>query len=283
MGIQKNIDYKKMAIAIEYIRKNFKSQPTLDEIAQQIHMSSFHFQRLFSQWVGISPKKFLQFISVAYAKSLLEESKNNILKTTHKTGLSSAGRLHDLFVKIEGMTPWEYKNKWEGLHISYSYHSTIFGEILIASTIKWICFMWFSDDRTQTFWDLKSRFLHARFTQKIDNIQMNALKIYKNDWTDISKIKLHLKWTDFQLKVWESLLKIPSGSLSTYGLLAKDIDKPNAYRAVGTAIGKNPVSFLIPCHRVIQSSWLLGGYMWNPTRKMALIGWEIGKKEKSKK
>jgi AraC family transcriptional regulator of adaptative response/methylated-DNA-[protein]-cysteine methyltransferase len=277
MSDQEYINYNRIAEAIEYIHQNFAEQPTLDEIAEKVHLSPFHFQRIFTDWAGVSPKKFLQYISVQHAKQILNNSQYTLFETAYKTGLSGTGRLHDLFVKIEGMTPGEYKNKGENLTINYSFEQTKFGSILVASTYKGICHMGFSDDKQIAFTELVKRFPKASFIHQTDEIQKNALQIYTQDWSKINKIKLHLKGTDFQLKVWETLLKIPTGNLVTYGSIAKAIQKPNASRAVGTAIGNNPIAFLIPCHRVIQSTGMVGGYMWGTTRKTAIIGWEASK------
>ncbi|WP_422858591.1 bifunctional helix-turn-helix domain-containing protein/methylated-DNA--[protein]-cysteine S-methyltransferase [Flagellimonas sp. S174] len=274
MNNQEYINYTRIAEAIEYIQKNFKDQPNLDEIAEHVNLSPFHFQRLFTDWAGVSPKKFLQFISVQHAKKILNNPQSTLFDTAYKTGLSGTGRLHDLFVKIEGMTPGEYKNKGENLTINYSFTQSRFGRVLVASTRKGICYMGFSDNIEIAFSALQKRFPKANFIQQTDEIQQNVLQIYTQDWSKINKIKLHLKGTDFQLKVWEALLKIPTGNLATYSNIAKSIKKPNASRAVGTAIGKNPIAFLVPCHRVIQSTGVFGGYMWGTTRKTAIIGWE---------
>ena len=197
-----------------------------------------------------------------------------LFETAYETGLSGTSRLHDLFVNIEGMTPAEYKNGGKNLIINYSFAESPFGSITIASTEKGICYMAFDENDNQSLEDLKSKFPNAFFHQKLDLLQQNALFIFQNDWSKLPQIKLHLKGTDFQLKVWETLLKIPMGQLSTYRAVAQKIEKPNASRAVGTAIGNNPVAFLIPCHRVIQASGNFGGYMWGNTRKTAIIGWE---------
>lgn len=274
MNTQENINYNRIADAIDYIKANFKEQPNLDEVAEKVHLSPFHFQRLFSDWAGTSPKKFLQYTSLEHAKKLLKENQATISETAYETGLSGTSRLHDLFVNIEGMTPAEYKNGGKNLEINYSFAESPFGNIIVASTQKGVCFMAFAEDEAIGFNDLKHKFPNAAFTRKLDLAQQNALFIFQNDWSKLSEIKLHLKGTDFQLKVWETLLKIPMGQLSTYGTIAHQIQKPNASRAVGTAIGSNPVAFLIPCHRVIQSSGVFGGYMWGNTRKTAIIGWE---------
>lgn len=266
--------YTRIAEAIEFIRDNFKSQPSLETIAEKVHMSPFHFQRLFSDWAGVSPKKFLQYISLAYAKDLLKEKQSTLFDTAHETGLSGLGRLHDLFVKIEGMTPGDYKNGGENLKISYSFTESLFGNILVASTSKGLCHLAFAENKETGLSALKRKFPNAAYKEQEEISHQNALLIFKEDWSKLDTIKLHLKGTDFQLKVWETLLKIPTGKLSTYGNIARQIEKPSASRAVGTAIGDNPIAFLIPCHRVIQSSGGLGGYMWGETRKTAMIGWE---------
>ncbi len=278
MADQQNINYSRIAKAIEYIKLNFKEQPNLEEVAKNIHLSPFHFQRLFSEWAGTSPKKFLQFITVEYAKSLLKENQASLFDVAHETGLSGTGRLHDLFISIEGMSPAEYKNGGKDLVINYSIAESPFGNILVASTAKGICYMAFIDDETIAYQTMVKNFPNAHFRQQIDLNQQNALCIFTHDWTKLSHIKLHLKGTDFQLKVWQTLLKIPMGQLTTYGAIANKIENINASRAVGTAIGSNPVAFLIPCHRVIQSTGIFGGYMWGNTRKTAIIGWEGTKK-----
>jgi AraC family transcriptional regulator, regulatory protein of adaptative response / methylated-DNA-[protein]-cysteine methyltransferase len=274
METQNKINYERIAEAITYIKANFKAQPNLDEVAEKVHLSPFHFQRLFSEWAGTSPKKFLQYITVEHAKKLLKENQTSIFDAAQESGLSGTSRLHDLFVNIEGMTPAEYKNGGKNLRINYSFAESPFGNILVASTEKGICLMAFYDNEQTAFQTLQGHFPEAIFERKLDILQQNALFIFQNDWSKLKQIKLHLKGTEFQLKVWETLLKIPMGQLTTYGSVAQQIDKPNASRAVGTAIGSNPVAFLIPCHRIIQSSGNIGGYMWGNTRKTAIIGWE---------
>ncbi len=277
MDSEININYQRVAQAIDYIRQNFKAQPDLDEVARYLNLSPAHFQRIFTTWAGTSPKKFLQYISVEYAKSILKEQQATLFDVAFETGLSSTSRLHDLFISIEGMTPAEYRNGGRNLAINYSFASSPFGRLIVASTEKGVCYIAFEENEEKAFTDLKNRFLNADFHLESDEIQKNALTIFKDNSDSLSKIKLHLKGTDFQLKVWESLLKIPMGRLSTYGNIAEQIGNPKASRAVGTAIGSNPVAFLIPCHRVIQSSGVFGGYMWGTTRKTAIIGWENAK------
>jgi AraC family transcriptional regulator of adaptative response/methylated-DNA-[protein]-cysteine methyltransferase len=274
MIIQEQTNYNRIAQAIDYIKVNFREQPALSEIARVVHLSPFHFQRLFSEWAGVSPKKFMQFISVEYAKNLLQDQQATLFRTALETGLSGTSRLHDLFVNLEGMTPGEYRNGGENLTINYSFAESPFGSLIIASTSKGICHLAFCNEEQVALGVLHGQFPNAKFSQVVDQIQQDALFIFRHDWSKLNKIKLHLKGSPFQLRVWEMLLKIPMGNLVTYGRVAKEIESPKAARAVGTAIGSNPVAFLIPCHRVIQSSGQVGGYMWGSTRKSAIIGWE---------
>jgi AraC family transcriptional regulator, regulatory protein of adaptative response / methylated-DNA-[protein]-cysteine methyltransferase len=276
MSEQEIINYSRVAEAIEYIKENFKKQPNLDLLAEQINVSPFHFQRIFSEWAGTSPKKFLQYISIEHAKNLLKTSSSSIAEAAQETGLSSTSRLHDMFVSIEGMTPAEYKNGGKNLEIQYDFNSTAFGKIIIASTPKGICYIAFYEDKNLAFDLLRHDFPNATFSQTANEFHKKAMAVFNNK---TETIKLHLKGTDFQLKVWNALLKIPSGNLSTYGSLAGSILKPSASRAVGTAIGSNPVAFIIPCHRIIQATGNLGGYMWGTTRKTAIIAWESAKKQ----
>jgi AraC family transcriptional regulator, regulatory protein of adaptative response / methylated-DNA-[protein]-cysteine methyltransferase len=267
-------NFSRIEEAIGYINNNFKTQPSLEEIAKNIHLSPYHFQRLFTEWAGVSPKKFLQYISVEHAKNMLRESKYSLADAAFETGLSGTSRLHDLFINIEGMTPGEYKNGGENLAINYSYAESPFGNILVASTPKGICYMAFADDEKSALKALQKKFPNAHYKQMVDLIQQNALYIFTHDWKRLNKIKLHLKGTPFQIKVWETLLKIPVGQLSNYGEIAKGLQNPKGSRAVGSAIGGNPVAFLIPCHRVIQSTGNFGQYHWGSNRKIAMIGWE---------
>jgi len=277
MNTQEATNYNRIAAAISYIQANFKTQPQLEEVAQQAHMSPFHFQKMFTDWAGVSPKKFLQYITVAHAKKMLQNEQATMFDTAIETGLSGTGRLHDLFVNIEGMTPGEYKNGGEHLTINYSFAESPFGNILVASTPVGICHISYADNEQIAFDGLQQTFPNATHKQIADLAQQNVLYFFTHDWSKLHQIKLHLKGTAFQLKVWESLLKIPMGQLSTYGTIAKSIQQPNASRAVGTAIGSNPVAFLIPCHRVIQSSGIFGSYHWGSIRKTAMIGWEAAK------
>jgi AraC family transcriptional regulator of adaptative response/methylated-DNA-[protein]-cysteine methyltransferase len=277
METQESINYQRIAEAINYIRLNFREQPNLDEVAEKVNLSPFHFQRMFTDWAGISPKKFLQYLSLDYAKGILKDKQATLFDAAFETGLSGTGRLHDLFINIEGMTPAEYKNGGKALTINYSFADSPFGNIIVGSTAKGICYLAFADDQQKAFEELHKQFPNAAYNQVVDHIQQEALFIFQKDWSKLSNIKLHLKGTPFQLKVWDALLRIPMGSLETYGSLAKEIQLPAASRAVGSAVGDNPVAFLIPCHRVIRSTGEFGQYHWGPTRKTAMIGWEAAR------
>lgn len=269
-------DYERIEKAIVYLKENFKEQPGLEAVAKQVHLSPFHFQRLFKDWAGVSPKKFLQFISVEYAKALLRQN-HSLADVSFETGLSGSSRLHDLFIGIEGMTPGEFRNGGQALKINYSFAETPFGDVIIASTLKGICQLAFVKNEKYGIENLQYFFPNASLNQKTDMIQQDALRFFKGDWSDLQKVKLHLKGTSFQLKVWESLLKIPFGNISTYASVATDVERAGASRAVGTAIANNPIAFLIPCHRVIKSSGIIGEYHWGSERKTAMLGWEAAK------
>jgi len=275
METQTNVNFQRIENAIGYIRDNFKEQPNLDVVAEYVNLSPYHFQRMFKEWAGVSPKKFLQYTTTAYAKNLLTNEKLSLSEASYQTGLSSSSRLHDLFIKIEGMTPAEYKHGGKNLSINYSFADSPFGEIIVASTRKGICHLAFSQNKNLSLAELKDQFPNAKFNQYLDMIQQNALFIFSHNWKRLNEIKLHLRGTDFQLKVWETLIKIPQGKLSNYGQIANQINKPKASRAVGSAVGDNPVAYLIPCHRVIRSNGQIGEYHWGSDRKIAMIGWEV--------
>jgi AraC family transcriptional regulator of adaptative response/methylated-DNA-[protein]-cysteine methyltransferase len=279
METQATINYNRIAEAIGYYKANFKDQPSLEQVAEHVHLSPFHFQRMFKEWAGVTPKQFLQYLTLGHAKQVLG-SGATLSDAAFEAGLSGTGRLHDLFIKIEGMTPGEYKNGGEELPINYRFADSPFGPLLIASTHKGVCYMAFADEDNGTSLDLlKQQFPNAQYQAATDEWQEEALAIFAQDWSRPREVKLHLKGTAFQIKVWETLLKVPMGGLTTYSEVADGIQNPTAVRAVGSAVGANPVAFLIPCHRVIRSDGQTGEYHWGPTRKQAIIGWEAARVE----
>lgn len=277
---QKELNYERIAKAIQYIQDHFQEKPSLDAIAEHVHLSPFHFQRLFSDWAGTSPKKFLQYTQVNYAKKLLKEEQKTLFETHLLTGVGSTSRLHDMFVQIEGMTPAEYKQGAEGLDISYSWQETPFGICLVASTEKGICYMAFVDQKEEGLNEFEKVFENANLSEQELPIHLEAVRIFNPEDNSLKRIKLHLKGTPFQLKVWQALLQIPLGEVSSYKDIANKIEQPNASRAVGTAIGQNPIAYLIPCHRVIQTTGQTGGYRWKPIRKSVILGWEFAQNDK---
>lgn len=280
MKSQQELNYNRIADAIRFIKNNYRTQPKLEEIAEHINMSPFHFQRMFSEWAGTTPKRFLQYLNIEYAKKILKETHATLFDTACELGLSGTGRLHDLFINIEGMTPGEYKNGGLALNINYSFADTPFGKIIAASTDKGVCHMAFVDEGERRAFDhLRSIFPNAKYVLSPDTKQQHALSVFDRDWNRLEEIKLHLKGTEFQLKVWETLLKIPAGGLATYADLATKSGYNGACRAVGTAVGKNLVAFLIPCHRVIKATGEPGNYHWGEMRKNAIIGWEAAHKD----
>ncbi|WP_276495861.1 methylated-DNA--[protein]-cysteine S-methyltransferase [Pontibacter litorisediminis] len=269
-----NTHYETVAKALAYIRQQAAQQPTLEEVAAQVHLSPQHFQRVFTEWAGVSPKKFLQYLSLKHAKAVLAQS-TSVLEATHSTGLSASSRLHDLFVSVEGMTPGQYKNQGEQLQLKYSFGSSQFGSYLVASTSRGICYLHFFQNSEQALQELRQVWPRAELLQQETKMHQQVQSFFLNTISpEDGRIKLHLSGTPFQLKVWEALLRIPEGHLCSYASLAHSINQPNASRAVGTAIGSNPIGFLIPCHRVIKSVGGIGEYRWGSERKMAMIGWE---------
>jgi AraC family transcriptional regulator, regulatory protein of adaptative response / methylated-DNA-[protein]-cysteine methyltransferase len=268
-------DYLRIEQAILYLENHYKDQPGLEEIAANIGLSEFHFQRLFTRWAGVSPKRFLQFLTKEGAKELLNKSEN-LLDTTHQVGLSSLGRLHDLFVTTEAVSPGEYKSRGEGVTIRYGLHASPFGKCLVAVTERGICHLGFAQRESSegdAIDNLVADWKNARMIE--DNKSTAPLIETIFDANARGKLNLHLRGTNFQLKVWEALLQIPSGAVTTYEGLAERIGQPTASRAVGTAVGHNPVAVLIPCHRVINKVGRFGNYRYGAPRKMALLAKEF--------
>ncbi len=277
--LQANEDYERIEKSIKFLESNFPSQPGLKEVAAHIGLSEFHFQRLFSRWVGISPKRFLQFLTKEYAKKLLE-SDTNLLDVTYEAGLTSPSRLHDLFVTCEAVTPGEFKTKGEGVAITYGFHPSPFGKCLLAITERGICGLYFVKNGNQR--DVFAEF--KQYWQKAALIEDPSatgplIPLIFNPSLGKKREPLHLilKGTNFQIKVWEALTKIPFGMVVTYEDVAMRVGIPKATRAVGTAVGHNPISYIIPCHRVIRKNAEFGNYGSGLARKKAILGWEAAR------
>lgn len=278
---EKHSIYSKIEAVIDYLEVNSKNRIAPSDIADALQISSYELKQLTHDWAGVSPEEFVEFVSSGYAKSLLDaiqadvygDNKGRFFDSPHK---------HDLSIDIEAMTEEDIKNDYENLHINYSFSDSPFGDTLIASTTKGICYMAFFANQEKALTRMKKRFPNAHFEQDTDAMQQNALSLLHSDWNELAPIALHLNGTEFQIKVWETLLEIPLGSLTTYGRIADYLGKPTAARAVGTAIGRNPIAFIVPCHRVIPSSGNIGGYMWGSTRKSAIIAWEAAKINRKK-
>lgn len=265
-------DYLRIEQAILYIESRYKDQPSLEEVAAHIGLSGFHFQRLFTRWAGVSPKRFLQFLTKEGAKELLNRSEN-LLDITHGVGLSSLGRLHDLFVTTEAVSPGEYKTRGEGVTIRYGLHASPFGTCLVAVTGRGICHLGFVQSTEGDALDvLTAAWKNARMIEDHKSTKPLVGPIF--DASARGRLNLHLRGTNFQLKVWEALLQIPAGMATTYEGLAERIGQPAASRAVGSAVGHNPIAVLIPCHRVIRKVGEFGNYRYGSTRKMALLAYE---------
>jgi AraC family transcriptional regulator of adaptative response/methylated-DNA-[protein]-cysteine methyltransferase len=266
-------DYARIEQAIQFLEQNFRRQPELKEIAGHVGLSEYHFQRLFTRWAGISPKRFLQFLTVEHAKQLLAEQ-NSLLDVTYEAGLSSPGRLHDLFVTCEAITPGQFKKQGQGVVISYGFHPSPFGECLLATTSRGICGLSFVlANREAALQELESHWPEANLIEDPAQTRPLAQKIF-TPVQNGTALPVLLKGTNFQLKVWQALLKIPPGAMTTYEDIAVSIGRPGAARAVGNAVARNPVGFLIPCHRVIRKTGVLGHYQWGSARKKAMLGWE---------
>ena len=267
-------DYERIARAIEFLRRNAASQPDLAAVARHLHLSEHHFQRLFTRWAGVSPKRFVQYLTVEHAKSRLAAT-SDVLELAGAVGLSGPGRLHDLFVTLEAMSPGEYKAGGAGLAIRYGVHESPFGAALLAVTARGICGLHFVDGAGDGIEQLRWDWPGAELRQDPAGTAAVSEHLFRPLASQSGRaLALLVKGSNFQVKVWRALLELPFGSLATYGDVAGQIGAPGSARAVGTAIGANPVAWLIPCHRVIRESGALGGYRWGTERKAAMLGWE---------
>ncbi len=279
-AMDQDINYLRIEQAILYLEKNFQRQPELTEVAEEVSVSPYHFQRIFTEWAGISPKRFLQFLTVDFLKEKLKQSKN-LVEAAEAAGLSSQSRVYDLFTTLEAVTPEEYKHRGTGIHINYGFHETPFGMALIGVTERGVCWLSFitadADPNFQLL-EMKEHWYNSVFHQDQQLTESYITKIFNRKGAETQR-KLHVfvKGTNFQIKVWEALLKLPVGSVTTYKDIAMQIQNPQAMQAVGSAVGSNHIAYLIPCHRVIRKDGILGEYRWSSTRKKSIIGWEMAK------
>ena len=275
---ENSINYRRVEQAIVYLEQNFQRQPELDEVAEKVHLSPFHFQRIFTEWAGISPKRFLQFLTVDYLKEKLENSRN-LVEAADSAGLSSQSRVYDLFTTLEAVTPLEYKQHGAGIRVEYGIHETPFGACLIGVTergICWLSFLQTDEDPRKEVELMKSHWFNSAFHQNQALTEAFIEKIFDRAKTDNSeKLHVFVKGTNFQVKVWQALLNIPIGEVTTYQNIGVAIQSPKAMQAVGSAVGSNHIAYLIPCHRVIRKDGQLGEYRWSSARKKSMIGWEL--------
>jgi AraC family transcriptional regulator, regulatory protein of adaptative response / methylated-DNA-[protein]-cysteine methyltransferase len=272
-------DYSKVKDVLSFITHNWRDQPSLEVIASHAKMNPDGMQRLFTRWAGLTPKAFLQALTLDHAKAMLKDSAS-ILDAALDAGLSGPGRLHDLFVTHEGMSPGAYKTKGEGLEIFYGYHPSPFGLALVLVTDHGMCGMGFCDvgEEVSALQDMTRRWPNAQYTEDSARTAPLAARIFAAEsWQKNEPVRITFIGSDFEIRVWETLLRIPVGKYTTYGDIAACIDKPKAARAVGAAVGRNPISFVVPCHRVIGKSGDLTGYHWGLTRKKAILGWEAAR------
>lgn len=266
------INYRRVAEAIKYLTENFREQPSLLDVADNAHISPYHFQKIFTDWAGVSPKKFLQYLTVEELKKEVQKT-GSLAEAAERVGLSAQSRVYDLFVNIEAVTPQEFKTQGAGIKIEYGIHNTPFGECLIATTERGVCGLSFIEGKAgDAVAELGAAWAQARIVKDGKAGKQVADQLFSPGQKD--PLKLFLRGTPFQIKVWEALLKIPFGRLCSYQAVASAIGKPLATRAVGTAVGANPIAYLIPCHRVIRQEAIIGQYRWGTIRKKALIGWE---------
>ncbi|MEX2694513.1 methylated-DNA--[protein]-cysteine S-methyltransferase [Rhizobium mongolense] len=272
-------DYETVRQVIELITEDYRDQPSLEAIAARLNQSPTQLQKTFTRWAGLSPKAFLQAVTLDHAKRLLRKEDMPLLETSIEVGLSGPSRLHDLFVTHEAMSPGEWKAKGGGLTIRYGFHQSPFGVALVMATDRGLAGLAFSDlgDEAACFEDMTCRWPNAQYVEDRQATTPYAERIFEpGTWSADRPLRVVLIGTDFQVRVWESLLKIPLGKAMTYSDIAKDIGQPTASRAVGAAIGRNPISFVVPCHRAVGKNGDLTGYHWGLTRKRAILGWEAG-------
>lgn len=276
---QRSKDYYRIEKAIRFLGENFQDQPGLRETAAELGMSGPYFQRIFRRWAGISPKRFLQFLTKEYAKGLLKNS--SLMEASYDAGLSGAGRLHDLFIHCEAVTPGEYKQKGAGLDIVYGFHPTPFGQCFIALTGRGICSLRFIDktERKKVLQDFRKDWKNAKLGRDQGTTGKHIQRIFAASRNKKDPVAVLCRGTNFQIKVWEALLRIPPGNVVSYRAIARSIRRPRSVRAVANAVGRNPVAYLIPCHRVIRSTGQLGGYRWGLSRKRAILGAEAGARD----
>ena len=273
--MEQYVNYKRIEAAIKYLIAHFKQQPSLDELAAYIGVSSSHFQRMFTEWAGISPKKFLEYLTIGSLKRELSAT-TSLLEVAGNVGLSSQSRVYDLFVNIESMTPGQYKTKGKGLNIDYGFADSPFGECFIAATERGICSLQFTDGNREEILALFSKEWESAVLSCNTSLAASIVGNLFYPQASPRSFNLLLKGTPFQIKVWEALLKIPMGRIVSYNALAKFAGNAAATRAVASAVARNPIGFLIPCHRVIRNEGVIGQYHWSPARKAAIIGWEKG-------
>ena len=271
-------DYDVVRRAIAHIKGNWRLQPEIEQIAEAAGVTPTELHHLFRRWAGLTPKAFLQALTLDSARNLLRDSAS-ILDASYEVGLSGPGRLHDLFVTHESMSPGEWKSGGEGLTISYGFHPSVFGTALVMATDRGLCGLAFNDhgEERASLEDMRRRWPRANYVEDSARTAPLTARIFdKRQWREDRPLRVMLIGTDFEVRVWETLLKIPMGKAVTYSDIAKNIGSPKAPRAVGAAVGKNPISFVVPCHRAIGKSGELTGYHWGLTRKRAMLGWEAG-------
>jgi AraC family transcriptional regulator of adaptative response/methylated-DNA-[protein]-cysteine methyltransferase len=269
-------DYAKVEKAIQFINAHVREQPSLADVAAEVDLSEFHFQRLFQRWAGVSPKRFLQFLTLEEAKRMLAESRS-LLDTSYAVGLSGPSRLHDLFLGLERMTPGEYKAQAGGLTVHWGVEDTPFGPALFAALDRGLCGLSFLQEESPeaAFTELRAHWPGARLEASPARVRAYAESLNARMRGRLDQpLSLILKGTPFQFKTWEALLRVPSGQAIAYRDLAKMVEAPGASRAIGSAVGRNPIAWLIPCHRVIQSTGALGQYHWGAPRKAAMLTFE---------